>query len=109
MSKTFSQTLAAELSGSSIGVSVVCPGIMRTRIAESVRNRPKRFGEPTAGSQGALSHFASLANSGMDPDEVAEKVMHGIKENKLYIFTYPEWRSTIEEYFEKILAAYPTD
>jgi len=103
-----SQTLAAELSGSSIGVSVVCPGIMRTRIAESARNRPKRFGEPTAGSQGAMNTFASLVSSGMDPDEVAGKVMQGIKKNQLYIFTHPEWRSALEEYFQGILAAYPT-
>jgi NAD(P)-dependent dehydrogenase (short-subunit alcohol dehydrogenase family) len=104
---SLSQTLAAELSGSSIGVSVVCPGIMRTRIAESARIRPKRFGEATAGSQGDVNTFASMVNSGMDPDEVAEKVMQGIKENKLYVFTHPEWRSTVEEYFQQILAAYP--
>jgi NAD(P)-dependent dehydrogenase (short-subunit alcohol dehydrogenase family) len=102
-----SQTLAAELSGSSIGVSVVFPGIMRTRIAESARNRPKRFGEPTVGSEGEVNTFASMVNSGMDPGEVAEKVMQGIKENKLYIFTHPEWRNTLDEYFQGLMAAYP--
>jgi NAD(P)-dependent dehydrogenase (short-subunit alcohol dehydrogenase family) len=101
-----SQTLAAELSGSSIGVSVVFPGMMRTRIAESARIRPKRFGEPTASPE-APNSFASLVSAGMDPEEVAEKVMHGIKENELYIFTHPEWRSALEEYFQGLLAAYP--
>lgn len=101
-----SQTLAAELSGSSIGVSVVFPGVMRTRIAESARKRPKRFGEPTAGSE-AVNTFTSLVSSGMDPEEVAEKVMHGIKENELHIFTHPEWRITLEEYFQGMLASYP--
>ena len=43
-----SQTLAAELAGTSIGVSVLLPGFMRTRIADrehTARNRPKRFGQ----------------------------------------------------------------
>jgi len=45
-----SQTLAAELAGTSIGVSVLLPGFMRTRIADrehTARNRPKRFGQQT--------------------------------------------------------------
>ena len=42
----------------------------------------------------------------MDPNEVAEKVMHGIEENELYIFSDPEWRSTLEEHFQRMLAAY---
>src|SRR6516225_5232022 len=52
-----SQTLAAELAGTSIGVSVLLPGFMRTRIADrehTARNRPKRFGQMTEASpQGA--------------------------------------------------------
>jgi len=102
-----SQTLAAELAGTSIGVSVAVPGFMRTRAADCARNRPKRFGEPTERSQEARDQVASLVRSGMDPDEVAEKVLHGIKENQLYIFSHPEWRSTLEEHYQRILAAYP--
>lgn len=103
------QTLAAELSGSPIGVSVVCPGIMRTNIADGLRRRPSRFGDPTFGSENALSHFAALAKAGMDPKEVADKVMDGIRENKLYIFTHPEWRTEVEKYFQGILDAYPKE
>jgi NAD(P)-dependent dehydrogenase (short-subunit alcohol dehydrogenase family) len=102
-----SQTLAAELAGTSIGVSVAVPGIMRTRAADCARNRPKRFGEPTERSQEARDQVAALVRSGMDPDEVAEKILHGIKENQLYIFSHPEWRSTLEEHYQRILAAYP--
>ena len=51
--------------------------------------------------------MAVLVRAGMDPNEVAEKVMHGIKENELFIFSHPEWRSTLEEHFQRMLAAYP--
>ncbi len=103
-----SQTLAAELAGTSIGVSVLLPGFMRTRIADrehTARNRPKRFGQQTASS--GADQLAALVRAGMDPNEVAEKVMHGIKENELFIFSHPEWRSTLEAHFSSMLAAYP--
>jgi NAD(P)-dependent dehydrogenase (short-subunit alcohol dehydrogenase family) len=105
-----SHTLAAELAGTSIGVSVLVPGFMRTGIAErehTDRNRPKRFGERTAAPPQGADQFAALVRTGMDPNEVAEKVLHGIKENELFIFSHPEWRSTLEEHFQRMLAAYP--
>jgi NAD(P)-dependent dehydrogenase (short-subunit alcohol dehydrogenase family) len=103
-----SQSLAAELAGTPIGVSVVLPGFMRTRIVEtSIRNRPKRFGELTAASPEGREAMEGLVRAGMDPHEVAEKVMHGIRENELFIFSHQEWRSTVEEHFQRMLAAYP--
>jgi short-subunit dehydrogenase len=105
-----SQTLAAELAGTSIGVSVLLPGFMRTRIADrehTARNRPKRFGQQTAPSPQGADQLAALVRAGMDPNEVAEKVMHGIEENEPYIFSHPEWRSTLEQHFQRMLAAYP--
>jgi NAD(P)-dependent dehydrogenase (short-subunit alcohol dehydrogenase family) len=103
-----SHSLAAELAGTSIGVSVLVPAFMRTRIVEtSIRNRPKRFGERTAATPQGADQFAALVRAGMDPNEVAEKVMHGIRENELFIFSHPEWRSTLEEHFQRMLAAYP--
>jgi NAD(P)-dependent dehydrogenase (short-subunit alcohol dehydrogenase family) len=103
-----SQTLAAELAGTSIGVSVLVPAFMQTRALENAeRNRPKRFGERTVASPEAREQMAVLVRTGMDPHEVAEKVMHGIRENELFIFSHAEWRSTLEEHFQRILAAYP--
>jgi hypothetical protein len=45
---------------------------------------------------------------GQPPDEVAEKVMRGIIENELFVFTHPEYRSFVEERFQRILAACPS-
>jgi NAD(P)-dependent dehydrogenase (short-subunit alcohol dehydrogenase family) len=102
------ETLAAELAGTSIGVSVLCPSFVRTRQAEtSAHNRPERYGPRTEVSAAAAAQLVALLRSGLDPDEVAEKVVHAIKENRPYIFTNPEVRSALEARFQRILAAYP--
>jgi NAD(P)-dependent dehydrogenase (short-subunit alcohol dehydrogenase family) len=102
-----SETLAAELAGSSIGVSMVCCSFVRTRIDSSARNRPERYGQRTEASAAADAQLAALVRSGREPDEIAEKTMRGIRDNELYIFTHPELRSILEDRFQRILAAYP--
>ena len=44
----FSEALEAELAGSKIGVSVLCPALVTTTINASSRRRPERFGGPFA-------------------------------------------------------------
>jgi len=102
-----SETLAAEVVGSSIGVSMVCCSIVRTQIDRSARNRPERYGQRTQTSAAADAQFAALVRSGREPDEIAEKTMRGISNNELYIFTHPEMRPMLEDRFQRILAAYP--
>jgi NAD(P)-dependent dehydrogenase (short-subunit alcohol dehydrogenase family) len=106
---TLSETLAAELAGSPIGVSVLCPGWVDTRIHESARARPARFGaprEPTAQMRERVAQVAALLRSGMSADEVAERVLRAVHDNDLYIFTHPEMRGAVEDRFRRILAAY---
>jgi hypothetical protein len=49
---------------------------------------------------------AAILRSGEDPVEVAQKVMRAIKEEELYTFTHPEYRTLLEERFQRIPAAY---
>ena len=102
-----SETLAAELAGTGIGVSVLCSGgFVRTRFADSARNRAKRFGAQLEAPAAAKTNLAALVRSGTDPQLVARQVMMGIRNNDLYIFTETLSRSTVEERFGRILAAY---
>ena len=102
-----SESLAGELAGTSIGVSMICCGWVRgTKGAYASRNRPKRYGAATEISPAATTHLAALQNSGEEPDKLAEQVVQGIKENKLYIFTQPV-PGFLEERFQRILAAHP--
>ena len=73
-----------------VGVSVVCPGTVRTRIHESWRNRPE---EDETWSRRDIDDPARLAMSekyrahGMSAAEVAEKVFEGMLADRFYVFT----------------------
>jgi len=98
-----SETLAAELAGTRIGVSVLCTSFVRTRIATSSRNRPQRFGGPVKQTNAQLE---ALVQAGLNPEGVARRVMAAVRDNDLYIFTDPEHRRTVENRFGQILAAF---
>jgi NAD(P)-dependent dehydrogenase (short-subunit alcohol dehydrogenase family) len=105
-----SEGLAMQLEPLGIGVTVLCPGYVRTRISESGRNRPARYG-PTqtsdpAGSTGALAaQIAERVQSGLNPSDITAQVLTAIREEELYVFTYPEMRGEVKERFATIQAA----
>lgn len=106
-----SEGLAKELAPEGIGVSVLCPGFVRTRIAESARNRPDRYGPanaPAPGSAAALlaKHLAENASAGLDPDDVAARVLEAIRADEFYILTHPAMRDEVDERFAGIDAAF---
>lgn len=90
-----SEALAQDLADHGIGVSVLCPGGVATRIGEAGRNRPERFGgpEPPRRPAGAA---AGVPPTAMDPAAVAALVVRGIRENRLHIFTHPETKGLVE-------------
>ena len=101
-----SEGLAKECAPLGIGVTVLCPGFVRTRIWESARNRPERYG--AASPPGPLhKQLAELGTAGLDPDDVAAQTMAAIRADELYVFTHagPDWRAEVAERFDGILAA----
>jgi NAD(P)-dependent dehydrogenase (short-subunit alcohol dehydrogenase family) len=105
-----SEGLAAQLRPLGIGVSVLCPGFVRTGISESGRNRPEHYGSTQtpdpASPAGALAAWvAGLVQSGLDPSDVAQGVLTAIRENELYVFTHPEMNEELKQRFAAILAA----
>jgi NAD(P)-dependent dehydrogenase (short-subunit alcohol dehydrogenase family) len=107
---SMSEGLANQLRPLGIGVSVLCPDFVRTRISESWRNRPERYGSgqmPDPASPGGIlaASIAERVQSGLDPSEVAERVVEAIREDELYVFTHPETRPAIEQRFVALLAA----
>jgi NAD(P)-dependent dehydrogenase (short-subunit alcohol dehydrogenase family) len=100
-----SEGLATELAPLGIGVTVVCPGFVRTRIDESGRNRPARYGTADPPRGGLAAELARLVRSGIDPAMVAAQVLGAIRADELYVFTHPDMRDELETRFAAILAA----
>ncbi len=76
-----SEVLRSELAPLGIGVSVLCPSFIKTRLHESFRNRPAG----QTGSDEVPEMIKAAIAGGMDPDEFAEKVVEGIRTDAAYI------------------------
>lgn len=98
---SMSRNLRGELEGSGIGVSVLCPGGVDTRIFEAGRNRPAERGGPGWEPPGDL-----LPEKLMDPLVVGRHVLRGILEDALYIITHTERREYIAEHTQHLLGAF---
>ena len=100
-----SEGWAAQLAGQGIGVSILCPGFVKTRIHESRRNRTGAYGV----DEREPSFDASLSSpvlSGISTEPVAARVVEAVKADEFYIFTHPEMRGAVEERFQRIMAAF---
>ena len=94
-----------------IGVSVLCPGFIRTQITKSGRNLPQRFaGALQRPLEGPAAERARLVtervSSGIDPLYVGELVREGIENDWPYIFTDNEFEPAIENRFAAIKAGF---
>ena len=106
---SLSEALASELEETQIGVSVLCPGSVNTIFYESRRNAPATVPPPPPNSREgrALAEGRSLRiEHGILPAEVAARVLAGIRDRDLYIFTHPEMRPMIEDRHVRLSAAF---
>ena len=104
-----SEGWAIQLEPHNIGVSVLCPGYVRTRIGESGRARQERYGGPNASApneQGDGGPRASLMADAMPAGPVGERVVEAIKANELYVITHPEMKPVVAARFGRILRAF---
>ena len=82
--------------GSTIGVSVLCPGLIATQIVSSDRNRPEGLrnevdaavAEDAAKQREAMQDF--FLSEGMSPAEVADMVVDAITADRFYVLTHPD-------------------
>jgi NAD(P)-dependent dehydrogenase (short-subunit alcohol dehydrogenase family) len=100
------ETLAAELDGTGVGVSVLCPGFVSTRIYESDRNRPSELASDRVRDEATGVITRELVTSGISADVVGERVLEAVEAKEFYIFTHPEMRGFVEARFARIMAAF---
>jgi len=103
-----SEGLRVTLAPRGIGVSVLCPGFIRTQIMNSRRNVPQRFTGAVEGlpTEGPVAEFVKVVNErvskGIDPLYVGELVREGIENDWPYIFTDNEFEPVIHDRFAAI-------
>jgi len=108
----YMEALRPELEPLGIGVSAFCPGLVNTNIHEVEQLRPEKFSDTN--SRDAAVARASIMKekvlpAGMDPMEIGERVLRGIRNNDLYILTHPEYEQGIRDRFQAILASIPIE
>lgn len=98
----FAETLSMEMraEGAKVGVSIVCPGPVRTNFGQSERNRGPEYGPPVG--RGADAHVASFMDSVREEDwntpvQIATKALAGIKRGDLWIVTHPQMMNQVED------------
>lgn len=102
------ESLRWSLAPYNIGVSVLCPGLVNSAIYESDKVRPKELSHEMGPVDRAfMSRLADIHKVGMDPLEVGEKTLNGIRNNDLYIFPHPEFREELREIFDEVITALP--
>jgi NAD(P)-dependent dehydrogenase (short-subunit alcohol dehydrogenase family) len=102
-----SETLLAEIgsTGAPIGVSVLCPGWVQTRIHESDRNKP---GGPVDDPESLFAAMrevvGKLIADGMTTDALVDHVMDAIRANRFWIRTHPDMEPMVAARCEAIIA-----
>ncbi|HLK10363.1 MAG TPA: SDR family NAD(P)-dependent oxidoreductase [Candidatus Binatia bacterium] len=89
-----SEALHRELAPRGVGVSVLCPMVVRTNIdANSARHRPAALRSP--GAPPASAAPPALAGGVVEPEEVARRVVRAVERGDLYVLTHPEQREIL--------------
>jgi NAD(P)-dependent dehydrogenase (short-subunit alcohol dehydrogenase family) len=107
------ESLRADLREAGVGVSVLCPGPVKSQIFESTQEvRPAALAASGAvpvvppGSTRADTAIFRTAPSGA---EIGERVLRGVRRNDLYILTHPEIRPVLEARAAALLQALPVE
>ncbi|MDT0508140.1 SDR family NAD(P)-dependent oxidoreductase [Novosphingobium sp. MMS21-SN21R] len=103
-----SENMRADLAAKSIGMTVLCPGFVKSNIHEAARNRPAHLRDASgfSASEQALSERV-VGEEWMNPDDVGEMVADAILANQLYVITHGQFANRMRERAEAVLAATP--
>lgn len=102
----YSECLAKDLEqvGSSIGVSVLCPSLVATRIHESQRNRPAALAAagPTAAAYEERVRVG-MASSAVSAEDVARAAVDAIHARRFYVIPHAHTGASVRERAQKIM------
>lgn len=99
-----SETLRMELADSDIGVSVLCPGFVRTTLAQDRAVHKELTGLKLSGHEAPKTRAGD--NIPLDPDRVGRDVLIAIREDRFYVLPHPEYAEVIDSRYNRIRGEY---
>jgi NAD(P)-dependent dehydrogenase (short-subunit alcohol dehydrogenase family) len=98
---SLSEAWRTEFERDGITVSVLCPGFIKSRIYDSMRNRQERYGGPIhfedeVKEKPARAYNKELVVTGIDTDIAANRVLEALQNDEFFIFTHPHYRELHE-------------
>jgi NAD(P)-dependent dehydrogenase (short-subunit alcohol dehydrogenase family) len=109
----FAESLRADLKPKGIGVSVLCPGPVKSALFEStLAVRPPALaasGSVPIVPPGVAREQTPIFTTAPTGDEIGHSVVRGIQRNELYILTHPEIRPVLEARAKALVAALPDE
>jgi NAD(P)-dependent dehydrogenase (short-subunit alcohol dehydrogenase family) len=104
-----SESLERELRPHDIGVSVLCPMIVATNIAQNSARRLGRESAPAGSGDANEAGSPPMRGSVIPVAAVVERVVRGIEQGDLYIFTHPEQREFLGRRVARMDAVFKRD
>jgi len=92
-----------------VGISVLCPGVVNTRLFAGERNRPLelRNAEPppdgVRASDARREAWFERASQATAPAQVAEVLLEAIREERFYVYTDHEWDVRIRSFCDDVM------
>jgi NAD(P)-dependent dehydrogenase (short-subunit alcohol dehydrogenase family) len=107
------ESLRADLQPSGVGVSVLCPGPVQSQLFESTQQvRPAALaasGSVPVVPAGTVREDTPIFRTALTGAQVGERVLEGVRQNRLYILTHPEIRPMLEARAAALLRCLPDD
>jgi len=98
------ESLRLTLASENIGVSLLCPGLTRSRIMQAAA---ARSGGQSLAREGDPDALFNSMDGAMDPLELGEAVMAGVKRNDPFILPHGEFKDEVAALFQEVLDAFP--
>ena len=98
------------MTGSQVGVSVLCPSWVKTRIHESARNRPDdlRNDDDDGATESLVAEaIEGFISGGLSPEAVADQVADAVAAKRFYILTHPDSKQMVRQRMDAILDGAP--
>lgn len=99
------RSLRLELADTGVGISLVCPGMVRTGLVVNSMDRIASDTHAAAPDTELRAHARAALEQGMDPDKVAARIVDAVRNDEFYVFTHPAFADTLASQGREMLAA----